>query len=656
MERSGRILKNTLLVSVALGISFATSHISGSEVSAEGESTEPVFTSARTVDLTGKTITISDFAGRTDIINRLGELAELDDVDKERECSAMSGMGDFLVTGFDAQSEHATSIQKTAMLYNTWYLQQLIYCASKTNGAGRTTIKLPEGSFYFVSGHKYMAEGSTRIERHVIKPHNNIVLTGAGTEINSKKTVLKPYSEKSEFDGIDGGLDMFFFNDYSAYNLTSPNYLKDVHYSNFVIDSAETAGVRYNTAGKGFMINLFENNTWYNITVQNTDATGFGVDCPMGDSWIDNSRAYGNGKGVWSGDGAWGISPGVERGGGSGFGIGTGYSDSEHFEIRNSIAKGNGIFGFFYEHQDRFNANAYKATSANGFTITNSAAESNTWNYGGLRANDVTLSNVTSNAGNYTQSNGNNIKTIRHIHFSDESRNIKVSNVNLGGTVFSDINPTEWYADAVLWAEKYGIAGDAIAMSSTGQDNYAKSTRFEVGTSASRADIVAMIWHMMNYQGQTLSQNNGNLSDNQPNVITEYTDVEPSRPYAAAVKWASDKGITNGVGDSHFYNAGDATVKRSEVVTMLYRLAGSPSVGEVEDFKDVTDKSSWYYKPVQWAVQNKITNGVGDNTFAPDAPCTREQLVAFLYRYWTQFLCTENCPNIDMLLDVHHNE
>ena len=141
MVRSVRILKNTFLVFVAIGISFTTFHMSRSEVSADGESTEPVFTSARTVDLTGKAIDISDFAGRTDIINRLGELAELDNVDKERECSAMSGMGDFLVTGFDTQSEHATSLQKTAMLYNTWYLQQLIYCASKTNGAGRTTIK-----------------------------------------------------------------------------------------------------------------------------------------------------------------------------------------------------------------------------------------------------------------------------------------------------------------------------------------------------------------------------------------------------------------------------------------------------------------------------------------------------------------------------------
>ena len=511
-----------------------------------------------------------------------------------------------------------------------------------------------------------MAEGSTRVERHVIKPHNNIVLTGAGTEINSKKTVLKPYSEKSEFAGIDGGLDMFFFNDYSAYDFASPNYLKDVHYSNFVIDSAETSGARYNTAGKGFMINLFEDCTWYNITVQNTDATGFGVDCPIGDSWIDNSRAYGNGKGIWSGDGAWGISPGVERGGGSGFGIGTGYSNAEHFEIRNSAAKGNGIFGFFYEHQDRFNANAYKATTSSGFAITNSISEGNTWNYGGLRANDVTISNVTSKASSYTQSNGNIINTVRHIHFSDESRNISVSNANLSGTVFSDVNQTAWYADAVLWAEQYGIIEDAININTpedydTKLDNYAKSRSFGVGSDTTRADIIAMIWRMMKYQGQTLSWENGNLIGNQPNVTTVFTDVNPQRGFAAAIKWGYDEGITNGVGNSRFFNtdgsgALSTTVKRSEIVTMLYRLAGSPAVGQVEDFKDVTDKSSWYYKAVQWAVQNKITNGVGDNTFAPDAPCTREQLVAFLYRYWTQFLCTENCPNIDMLLDIHHNE
>ena len=232
--------------------------------------------------------------------------------------------------------------------------------------------------------------------------------------------------------------------------------------------------------------------------------------------------------------------------------------------------------------------------------------------------------------------------------------------------MFSDVNQTAWYADAVLWAEQYGIVEDAIKINppagyDTKNDNYARSNSFGVGASASRADVIAMIWRMMGYQGQTISKPNNNTHGNLPNVTTVFSDVNPQRGFAAAIKWGYDEGITNGVGDSRFFNIDDSgalstTVRRSEVVTMLYRLAGSPAVGQVEDFKDVTDKSSWYYKAVQWAVQNKITNGVGDNTFAPDAPCTREQLVAFLCRYWTQFQCRDNCPNIDDLLDVHHNE
>lgn len=675
MERILRHIKNGLAAVALCGATVGLAHVFIHDSSARMVD-EPTFEGGKTVDLTtpGSTITVAEFAQRTDIMARLHEMAELDNVDKEQDCAAMSGMGKFLVTGFgDIKSGQANAAQKDAMLYNTWYLQQLVYCSSKTNGAARTTIKLPEGTFYFVSGHLYMANGSTNKERHVIKPHNNIVLTGVGTEINSKQTILKPYSETSEFTGIDGGLDMFFFNDYAAYGFpNNPNYLKDVHFSNFVIDSAETAGRVYNTSGKGFMINLFEDGTWYNITVQNTDATGFGVDCPIGNSWIDNSRAYGNGKGVWINGSTW--NPvGVTRGGGSGFGIGTGYSDNERFEIRNSTAKGNGIFGFFYEHQGRFGSTQYRATTTagSGFRVLNSVAEANTWNYGGLRSNNVYLYNVTSNVGTYQQSNGATVSTIRHVHFSDESRNITLSGVGLNGTAFSDVKSTEWYADAVLWAEANGIAGDTIQINSDNgnADNYATSRTFGVGVSASRADAVDMIWHMLGYKGTTLSERNGNVNGRLPYLPTCFDDVSVDRPYAAAISWAVDKGITNGVGGTcqkgtsggaQFFNKDgtrySTTVTRAEVVTMLFRLAGSPTVSPVEDFKDVKDETAWYYNSVQWAVQNKITNGVGDNTFAPTAVATREQVVAFLYRYWTQFICSEDCPNIDRLLDIHHNE
>ena len=350
MKNTLKVVRRILVLVLAIGVFMVLQKM---DTSVRAADDEVIFTGAKTIDLSGKTMSLEDFGKETTLQNRLKNLAELDDVDKEQDCRAMTGMKNVLITGFDVVSGKATSLQKSAMLYNTWFLQQLMYCSSKVNSPALTTIVLPEGTFYFVSGHATMADDIVvhmgRDERHVIKLHDNIILRGAGTEINRKKTVLKPYSEKSEFVSFDGGLDMFFYNELSAHDKAI--YLKNIHFSDFVIDSAETTGRNYNTAGKGFMINLFENGTWQNITVRNTDATGFGVDCPIGDSWIANSRAYGNGKMV-KGD--------VAKGGGSGFGIGTGYSDSEHFEIRNSIAEGNGKYGFFYEHQDRFGPSKYK--------------------------------------------------------------------------------------------------------------------------------------------------------------------------------------------------------------------------------------------------------------------------------------------------------
>ena len=75
----------------------------------------------------------------------------------------------------------------------------------------------------------------------------------------------------------------------------------------------------------------------------------------------------------------------------------------------------------------------------------------------------------------------------------------------------------------------------------------------------------------------------------------------------------------------------DNTVTRGQTVTFLYRNAGSPDVETMGSFTDVA-ATSYYAQAVAWAVKNGITTGVGNGKFAPDADCTRAQIVTFLYR------------------------
>ena len=108
-----------------------------------------------------------------------------------------------------------------------------------------------------------------------------------------------------------------------------------------------------------------------------------------------------------------------------------------------------------------------------------------------------------------------------------------------------------------------------------------------------------------------------------------FSDVSTSAYYYEAVKWAQEKGITGGIGNGLFGPNQPCT--RAQIVTFLWRAAGSPEPKSMSSFSDVS-ADSYYAKAVAWAVENGITTGTGDGKFSPDATCTREQAVAFLYR------------------------
>ncbi|MBU5434423.1 S-layer homology domain-containing protein [Pseudoflavonifractor sp. MSJ-37] len=119
----------------------------------------------------------------------------------------------------------------------------------------------------------------------------------------------------------------------------------------------------------------------------------------------------------------------------------------------------------------------------------------------------------------------------------------------------------------------------------------------------------------------------GSFVEEDPEQI--FADVPVDAYYYEAVKWAVEKDITGGIGNGLF--APKLNCTRAQIVTFLWRAAGSPEPKSANSFADVS-ADSYYAKAVAWAVENGITGGTGNGKFSPNATCTREQAVVFLYR------------------------
>ena len=113
-------------------------------------------------------------------------------------------------------------------------------------------------------------------------------------------------------------------------------------------------------------------------------------------------------------------------------------------------------------------------------------------------------------------------------------------------------------------------------------------------------------------------------------VLNFFYDVPNEAYYFEAVKWAVALEITDGVGGNLF--APDQPCTRAQIVTFLWRAAGCPEPKRAGSFSDVSE-GSYYAKAVAWAAANGITGGTGEGKFSPDAACTRGEIVTLLYRY-----------------------
>ena len=174
-----------------------------------------------------------------------------------------------------------------------------------------------------------------------------------------------------------------------------------------------------------------------------------------------------------------------------------------------------------------------------------------------------------------------------------------------GECPFTDVPKDSFYYEPVLWAVKEGIT------------NGATETTYNPGGTCLRAQVVTFLHRAAG-------------SPDPLNASNPFTDVKTSDFFYAPVLWAVEKGITNGTGAATF---GSYDVcNRAAVVTFLWRAAGSPEPKTTDNpFTDVRS-SDFFYKPVLWAIENGITNGVDATHFGPTSPCNRAQVVTFLYR------------------------
>ena len=167
---------------------------------------------------------------------------------------------------------------------------------------------------------------------------------------------------------------------------------------------------------------------------------------------------------------------------------------------------------------------------------------------------------------------------------------------------FSDVSTSAYYYEAVKWAQEKGITcgiGNGL---------------FGPNQPCTRAQIVTFLWRAA---GSPVV-----------NYAMNMTDVAEDAYYAEAVRWALSEGITTGTSDGKF--SPDTTCTRAQSVTFLFRAIGK-LVDSKAEFSDVlTD--SYYANAVAWAVENGVTNGIGDGLFGPDNSCTRAQIVTFLFR------------------------
>lgn len=179
---------------------------------------------------------------------------------------------------------------------------------------------------------------------------------------------------------------------------------------------------------------------------------------------------------------------------------------------------------------------------------------------------------------------------------------------NIINNPFRDVTYEQYYFKAVLWAKENGIT--------LGMDWNA----FDPESTCTREQMVTFLWRAEGKKSPAIT-------------TTPFWDVVAGTYSYDAILWATEDGVTKGTSATTF--SPTDTVTREQVVTFLWRIAGEPTSSVKSPFRDITP-ANYSYNAICWAVENGITFGITPTTFGPQEPCTRGQIVTFLYRYYAE--------------------
>ncbi len=241
-----------------------------------------------------------------------------------------------------------------------------------------------------------------------------------------------------------------------------------------------------------------------------------------------------------------------------------------------------------------------KSSGADGYYIYRASGTSYAYTLAGTATGGSTTSytDVVTEEGTYTYQ----IIAYQGVNQSGESNRASVT-VEIG---FVDVSESSYYYNAVQWAAENGITSGTSA------------TTFSPNQACTRAQFVTFLWQLA---GQP-------EAEGEKNPFSDVTDT--GLYYYTAMLWAYENGITAGTSETTF--SPSETITREQAITMVHSYAGGEKVSVKNPFTDV-DQTDYSYSSILWAYYYGVTAGTTATTFGPSEPCTRAQMVTFLYSF-----------------------
>ena len=203
---------------------------------------------------------------------------------------------------------------------------------------------------------------------------------------------------------------------------------------------------------------------------------------------------------------------------------------------------------------------------------------------------------------------GRSVGAVRGYTFQNISSAHTIEVSFVPASTFADVPAGSYYEEAVSWAVANGITAGTGA------------SRFSPDGACTRAQAVTFLWRAAGSPAPKTS-------------VMPFADVPANSYFHDAVLWAVENGITTGTSAAAF--SPDDICTRAQIASFLYRLvqsAGGGFTGAWMFLLPFSDTPDWAYEAVAWCYQKNITSGTTATTFSPDAPCTRAQIVTFLWR------------------------